>query len=65
MIDGIKIISPCGLNEGFCVGSWVRHEKPKEGYWTHRPKRCIYEDTIVQIFSEIKIIKFDFSNLDR
>ena len=35
MVNGIRIIFPCGLNKGlgskFCVGSQVRNEMPEDG----------------------------------
>ena len=48
MVNGIEASNPCGLNKGcgskFCVGSWVRQETPKEGWETHQPKCCEYNN---------------------
>ena len=47
MVNGIRIIYPRELNNGFysrfCVGFWVRHETPEEGRMTYRLKGCEYE----------------------
>ena len=43
MINGIRKINPCRLNEGFdlkfCVSTQVQQETPEEGWRMHQPKR--------------------------
>ena len=47
MVNGIRTIYHIGLNKGFGskfgVGTRLRHETPKEGRRTHRPKHCEYK----------------------
>ena len=48
MLNRIRIIYSYGLNKGFgskfCVGSQVQHEAPEEGWRSHRPKYCEYNN---------------------
>ena len=47
MFNGIRTIYPRGLIEvslKFCMGSQVQHETPEEGWRTHRPKYCEYDN---------------------
>ena len=57
-VNGVRTIYPSGLNKGFCVGSRVRHETPKEGREMHRPKHRSYnnedEDNSLNTLSDKK-----------
>ena len=48
MVNGIRASEPHGLNKGcglkFHVGFWFRQETSEEGWRTHLPKRCEYND---------------------
>ena len=65
MINKIGTIYPCGLNKGFCIDSWVRHEAPEEGRRTCRPKRLEYnnEDEVncLNILSDTNYLCFNVS----
>ena len=48
MVNRIRASDPRGLNKGrsskFHVGFWVWQETPEEGWRTHQPKRCEYNN---------------------
>ena len=48
MAEGIRGVKLRELNKGhgskFCVGSRLRKVTPEEGWKTHRPKRCDYNN---------------------
>ena len=48
MINRIGTVYPWGSNKGFssrfCVDSRVWHETPEEGWKTHQPKHCDYNN---------------------
>ena len=60
MVNGIRIIYPCGLNKGFDSKFGVGfRETPGEGRWTNRPKRFEYnnedDDNHVNILIDYKL----------
>ena len=65
-----ELSTPNGLNKGFsgklCMGSWVWHETPEEGWRMHPPKHCKHnnEDEDNSSNKVIKIIKLNLRNLD-
>ena len=49
MVTGIRASKPCRLNKEyglkFCLGYRVQPETPEEGWRTHWPKHCEYNNT--------------------
>ena len=57
MVNGIRASDPRGLNPGrslkFLIGSGVRQETPEEGWRTHHPKRCEYNNKILALYYDL------------